>query len=173
MAEVRAADVIREMLWKVIRETGLTEEELTRWLEGWYCARAADMRMEAPEPPWRSWGMDEAAKSTPESTSQRVEKVHPEGVESTPESTPADGVQNGPPARDNPEIGRKAYAARKANMRDALDRVRASGVSMQSIADSSGLTLNDVLDFLENKPVPLPKLARLGKGLGKLEGKDE
>ena len=51
-----------------------------------------------------------------------------------------------------------------------MARVRASGVSMQSIADAAGLTLNDVLDFLENKPVPLPKLAKLGKGLGKLEG---
>ena len=111
----------------------------------------------------------ETAESTPESTPKSTpdegEKVH----ESTPESTPAEGVQNGPPARDNPEIGRKAYAARKANMREALDRVRASGVSMQSIADASGLSLNDVLDFLAAKPLPLPKIAKLGKGLGKLE----
>lgn len=108
-------------------------------------------------------------KSTPESTPDEGEKVHPERVESTPESTPAEGVQNGPPARDNPEIGRKPYAARKANMREALDRVRASGVSMQSIADASGLSLNDVLDFLAAKPLPLPKIARLEKGLGKFE----
>lgn len=101
-------------------------------------------------------------KSTPESTPDEGEKVH--------DSPPADGVQNGPPARDNADIGRKAYAARKANLREAMDRVRASGVSMQSIADAAGLTLNDVLDFLENKPVPLPKLAKLGKGLGRLEG---
>lgn len=107
----------------------------------------------------------ETAESTPESTPDEGEKVH----ESTPESTPPEGVQNGPPARDNPEIGRKAYAARKANMREALDRVRASGVSMQSIADASGLSLNDVLDFLAAKPLPLPKIAKLGKGLGKLE----
>lgn len=100
-------------------------------------------------------------ESTPESTPDEGEKVH--------ENTPAEGVQNGPPARDNPEIGRKAYAARKANMREALDRVRASGVSMQSIADASGLSLNDVLDFLAAKPLPLPKIAKLGKGLGKLE----
>lgn len=115
----------------------------------------------------------ETAKSTPESTPESTpgegEKVH----ESTPESTPPEGVQNGPPARDNSDIGKKAYAARKANMREALDRVRASGVSMQSIADSSGLTLNDVLDFLAAKPLPLPKIAKLGKGLGKLEGKEE
>ena len=103
----------------------------------------------------------ETAESTPESTPDEGEKVH--------ESTPPEGVQNGPPARDNPEIGRKAYAARKANMREALDRVRASGVSMQSIADASGLSLNDVLDFLAAKPLPLPKIAKLGKGLGKLE----
>lgn len=104
-------------------------------------------------------------ESTPESTPDEGEKVHHERVE----STPPEGVQNGPPARDNPEIGRKAYAARKANMREALDRVRASGVSMQSIADASGLSLNDVLDFLAAKPLPLPKIAKLGKGLGKLE----
>lgn len=104
----------------------------------------------------------ETAESTPESTPKST-------PESTPESTPPEGVQNGPPARDNSDIGKKAYAARKANMREALDRVRSSGVSMQSIADASGLTLNDVLDFLAAKPLPLPKIAKLGKGLGKLE----
>lgn len=118
---------------------------------------------------WTSPSPASPQESTQESTSKSTpdegEKVHPERVE----STPAEGVQNGPPARDNPEIGRKAYAARKANMREALDRVRASGVSMQSIADASGLTLNDVLDFLAAKPLPLPKIAKLGKGLGKLE----
>ena len=111
----------------------------------------------------------ETPESTPESTPADGEKVHPERVESTPESTPPEGVQNGPPARDNSEIGKKAYANRKANMREVLDRVRASGVSMQSIADAAGLTLNDVLDFLDARPLPLPKIARLEKGLGKLE----
>lgn len=104
-------------------------------------------------------------ESTPKSTPDEGEKVH----ESTPESTPPEGVQNGPPARDNSEIGKKAYANRKANIRESLDRVRASGVSMQSIADASGLTLNDVLDFLDARPLPLPKIARLEKGLGKFE----
>ena len=112
--------------------------------------------------------------SPPESTPESTPKSAPPDVgkehKSTPESTPPEGVQNGPPARDNADIGRKAYAARKANLQEAMARVRASGVSMQSIADAAGLTLNDVLDFLENKPVPLPKLAKLGKGLGKLEG---
>ena len=80
-------------------------------------------------------------------------------------------VQIGPKKRDNEAAGKKAYAARKENLREAMDRVRAAGVSMQSIADACGLTLNDVLDFLEGKAVPLPKLAKLGKGLGALEGK--
>lgn len=129
-------------------------------------AQTSPLPPAAPAPPPAG---EAAAESTPESTPDEGEKVHPERVESPPESTPAEGVQNGPPARDNPEIGRKAYAARKANMREALDRVRASGVSMQSIADASGLTLNDVLDFIAARPLPLPKIAKLGKGLGKLE----
>ena len=125
-------------------------------------AQTSPLPPAAPAPPPAG---EAAAESTPKSTPDEGEKVHPERVE----STPAEGVQNGPPARDNSDIGKKAYAARKANMRETLDRVRASGVSMQSIADASGLSLNDVLDFLAARPLPLPKLAKLGKGLGKLE----
>lgn len=105
----------------------------------------------------------ETAESTPESTPADGEKVH--------ESTPAEGVQNGPPARDNAEIGRKAFAERKKNDLERLEALRDRGVSMQDVADAApDLQLYDVLRFLERKPLPLPKLAALEKALKKLEG---
>ena len=172
--ELQTSEAFRECAeaWLQIRalEKEARDREFFRGLAGLYAsggsilAELAGGASPSPTAPL------ETPKSTPESTPDEGEKVHPERVESTPESTPAEGVQNGPPGRDNSDIGKKAYAARKANMREALDRVRASGVSMQSIADASGLSLNDVLDFLAAKPLPLPKIAKLGKGLGKLEG---
>lgn len=51
-----------------------------------------------------------------------------------------------------------------------LEALRARGVSMQTVAESAaGLTLNDVLDFLDRKPIQLPKLVALEKAMKKLE----
>lgn len=81
----------------------------------------------------------------------------------------------------DPEEAEKAAAARsdagKASMitrkRRALERLeaqRGAGVTLAEIAGAAkGLTLSDVMDFLDRKPVPLPKLAALEKALNKLE----
>lgn len=138
---------------------------------------------------------DTQGEDTAESTPPDVQKVHPESVEKVhvyaPESTPetdtssaglcpapspqGEGLKNTPsegnaPARDESAIGKKAYAARLANLRQSVADVRSRGVSMQSLADAGEkLTLNDVLDFLEVKAIPLPKISALEKAVKKLE----
>ena len=153
MGEVRAADVIRELLWKVIRESNLTEEELSRWLEGWYAARATEMRIDAAEP----------AKSTPKSTPKRVEKVHPEGVESTPESTPADGVQNGP--RKGP------WAAYRSNVQSRLLMTQFSTEQIAKASDR-GVTVEQIRAFADDvEAIPTAAVSAIFKALEKLEAK--
>lgn len=152
MGEVRAADVIRELLWKVIRESNLTEEELSRWLEGWYAARATEMRMEAAD-----------QKSTPESTPQRVEKIHPEGVESTPESAPADGVQNGP--RKGP------WAAYRSNVQSRLLMTQFSTEQIAKASDR-GVTVEQIRAFADDvEAIPTAAVSAILKALEKLEAK--
>lgn len=78
-------------------------------------------------------------------------------------------VQNGPdPAKS--AAAATGMANRKRNDMARLEALRARGVSMQTVAESAaGLTLNDVLDFLDRKPIPLPKLAAIERAVKKLE----
>lgn len=116
---------------------------------------------------------DQAAKSTPKSTPKSAPKSTPKSTpESTPEhveSTPAEVVQKGPdPVRS--KAGADSLATRKRNMIEKLESMRAGGVSMQAVADAGrGLSIHDVLDAVERKPLPLPKLAALEKALKNLE----
>ena len=67
------------------------------------------------------------------------------------------------------EAGKQSLVTRKRKLLETLEDLRARGVSLAEIsAASSGLTLNDVLDALDRKPLPLPKLAALEKAAGKL-----
>ena len=192
MAEIRTADVVQEMIWKIVKETGLTQEELGRFMEAW----AEIRRMEGttsqtpPAPAPLTQGSQEA-----ESTPEGVEKVHPDRVEKVhedePESIPDRG--EGPPfspaepdsfpkgdakdgvVQNGPDPAKSAAAAagmanRKRNDMARLEALRARGVSMQDVAESAaGLTLNDVLDFMDRKPIQLPKLVALEKAMKKLE----
>ena len=57
---------------------------------------------------------------------------------------------------------------------ERLEAARERGVSMAGVAAAgSGLTLNDVLDAVARKPLPLPKLAALEKALARIEGGDQ
>lgn len=117
-------------------------------------------------------------KSTPKSTPEDVEKVHvdgvekvrPEGVENAPDQS-GDPVQNGPAKkRDEADIGRRSLATRKRKIYEAVDRLRAEGTPMQTIADAApGLTISDVMDAVERKPLALPRLGLLEKAVRKLE----
>ena len=69
--------------------------------------------------------------------------------------------------------GVSSLATRKRRALERLEAVRERGVSMADVAAAgSGLTLNDVLDAVARKPLPLPKLAALEKALAKLEEAD-
>ena len=126
-------------------------------------------------------------EAPPESTPEGVQKVHSDRVEKVHEDTeeipPSDAsgasspeggakagvVQNGPdPAKS--AAAAAGMANRKRNDMARLEALRARGVSMQTVAESAaGLTLNDVLDFLDRKPIQLRKLVALEKAMKKLE----
>lgn len=108
-----------------------------------------------------------------ESTPESVEKVHPDRVEKVHGDEPEPVVQNEPSSGPDPAKSAAAAAGmanRKRNDMARLEAIRARGVSMQTVAESAaGLTLNDVLDFLDRKPIQLPKLVALEKAMKKLE----
>lgn len=53
---------------------------------------------------------------------------------------------------------------------EALEQLRASGVGVGKIADADkDLTVVAILDFLDRKPIPLPKLAAIERAVKKLE----
>lgn len=200
MGKPMIADVVQEMIWKIVKETGLTQEELGRFMEAWAAVRGLEAA-EADREFWRAFialttssagrrpspspqGEGMSGESTPES----AQKVHPDGVEKVHEDTeeiatssaeqspapspPGEGekvVQNGPdPAKS--AAAAAGMANRKRNDMARLEALRARGVSMQTVAESAaGLTLNDVLDFIDRKPIQLPKLVALEKAMKKLE----
>lgn len=163
MAEILIADVVQEMIWKIVKETGITQEELGRFMEAW----AEIRRMET------AGGASPSPTCPAESTPESVEKVHPDRVEKVHEDEPEDVVQNEPSSGPDPAKSAAAatgMANRKRNDMARLEALRARGVSMQTVAESAaGLTLNDVLDFLDRKPIQLPKLVALEKAMKKLE----
>lgn len=68
------------------------------------------------------------------------------------------------------DAGKAAMITRKRRALKRLDALRARDVSMAEIvAAGEGLTINDVLDALARRPLPLPKLAALEKAMTKLE----
>lgn len=167
MSERCPSDVFLE-LW---RARGLqTSEAFRECAEAWLQIR--DMELMASI---------ERMKSTPKSGEkvrhERVEKVHAPTPENTPEAGAdpsadegAKAVQNGPPARDLSAIGRSSLATRKRNAMEKVEELRASGVGMGKIADADkDLTVVTILDFLDRKPIPLPKLAAIERAIRKLE----
>lgn len=175
MCKPMIADVVQEMIWKIVKETGLTQEELGRFMEAWAAVRRLEDE-EADREFWRDFhatAPGRAPLSPPESTPEGVEKVHPDRVEKVHEDEPEPGVQNEPSSGPDPAKSAAAatgMANRKRNDMARLEALRARGVSMQTVAESAaGLTLNDVLDFLDRKPIQLPKLVALEKAMKKLE----
>ena len=188
MSDKRPSEVFLA-LWRfrTTRDDEETPEDFALCAEAWAEIRRMEgatphpSAMPTPSPPGEGMGG--------ESTPTEGEKVHPDGVEkvhgdadesipdrggATAAGHPGEGdgvVQNGPPARDNEAIGKKAYASRLTELRRGVADIRSRGVSMQSIADAGkNLTLNDVLDFLEGKAIPLPKIAALEKAVKHWEG---
>ena len=207
MAEIRTADVVQEMIWKIVKETGITQEELGRFMEAW----AEIRRMETAQATYEVFtpypvdpeavlaalrssiyaapGPSQGTESTPEGVQkvrdERVEKVHEGGAEiplsvGSADSSPQGGpvVQNEPgygpetekKLRDNAAAGKASLATRKKNALEKVEELRAAGVGVGKIADADkDLTVVAVLDFLDRKPIPLPKLAAIERAVKKLE----
>ena len=67
--------------------------------------------------------------------------------------------------------GVSSLATRKRRALERLEAARGRGVALAVIADAGpGLTITDVMDALDRKPLPLPKLAALEKAMNRLEG---
>lgn len=198
MGKTMIADVVQEMIWKIVKETGLTQEELGRFMEAWAAVRGLEAA-EADREFWRAFhalatpSAGQSPAPSPqgegsESTPEGVEKVHPDGVEKVHEDTamipPSDAsgssspeggakagvVQNGPdPAKS--AAAAAGMATRKKNALEKLEWLRmAQNRTMADIvAADPKLTLNVLLDFINCKPIPLPQLAAIERAIKKLE----
>lgn len=68
------------------------------------------------------------------------------------------------------EAGKQSLITRKRNALERLDALRSVGVTMAEIAGQhDALTISDVMDAIDRKPLPLPKLAALEAAMGKVE----
>jgi len=182
-AEIRRmeAEAIRRQNMAVIRRMEAFTPETQQALRQVIADGLGPSQSAAPTAPPKG-------EPTPESAPEGVEKVRDERVEKVHEYTeekdpsPAGGlvrddsagvVQNEPGHGPDPAKSAAAAAGmanRKRNDMARLEALRARGVSMQTVAESAaGLTLNDVLDFLDRKPIQLPKLVALEKAMKKLE----
>lgn len=80
--------------------------------------------------------------------------------------------------RDEPEkkqksaaksaAGKVSFARRKQAALEAVKSARASGCTLQGIADQSSLSLAKVLDLINGEPCPVTDWTKLEKGLKKL-----
>jgi len=66
------------------------------------------------------------------------------------------------------EAGKNSFARRKRAALEAAKSARASGCTLQGIADQSGLSLSCVMDLLNGVAKPVTDWAKLEKGLKKL-----
>ena len=84
------------------------------------------------------------------------------------------GAKEAAKAAAKSAAGVSGMVTRKRRALERLDAARERGISMADVvAAGPGLTLNDVLDALDRKPLPLPKLAALEKALAGIEGGDQ
>jgi len=75
-------------------------------------------------------------------------------------------------AKARSDAGAKGLITRKKNVLAALEELRDAGVKLQEIADADRrLTLLDVLQMMEHKPVSLPVLAALERAVGVLRAR--
>lgn len=167
MCERCPSDVFLE-LWRT-RELQ-TPEAFRECAEAWMQIRELEMMARISQ----AGGASPSPTSPPESTPEDVQKVHPDRVEKVHEDTPEDAVQIGPETekklRDNAAAGKASLATRKKNALEKVEELRAAGVGVGKIADADkDLTVVAVLDFLDRKPIPLPKLAAIERAVKKLE----
>jgi len=88
--------------------------------------------------------------------------------EKKPAPDPEDEEVRKAKLKQKSERGKTAFSLRKQADLGAVTKARAEGVSLQTLADKSGLTLNAVLDLINGEAKPISDWANLEKGLKKL-----
>ena len=171
MDEKKPSEVFLALWYSRICGQVIAREEFFALAETWTEIR----RMEGttpqtpPAPAPLTQGSQEA-----ESTPEGVEKVHPDRVEKVHEDEPEPGVQNEPSSGPDPAKSAAAAAGMATRKKNALEKLEwlrmAQNRTMADIVDADPkLTLNVLLDFINCKPIPLPKLAAIERAVKKLE----
>ena len=146
----RASDVFLALVQENVQNCSLDvfRELMTTWQEILDLEAIADAML-APSP-------------TPE----------PDKAQAIPEEKPApdpmDEEVRKTKLKQKSERGKTAFSLRKQADLGAVTKARAEGVSLQTLADKSGLTLNAVLDLINGEAKPISDWANLEKGLKKL-----
>lgn len=97
----------------------------------------------------------------------RLEAEHPEAVEAEEAEAKAREAAN------RSAGGKAGVATRRRNLTERLEELRRRGVKMHEIAAAEkGLTITDVMDALQAKPMSLMKIQALEKACRKLEEAD-
>ena len=108
----------------------------------------------------------------PESGPDRTPEEDPSPAAQDEEAPEPDARKAAEAAKVKSDAGRAGLATRKRNVKTALEELRASGVRLQEIADADRrLSIADVLQMLEAKPVSLPVLCALERAIAALQAK--
>ena len=142
------ADVIEELLLHAVNTgIGLDGNRLPRYLEAWYSARRLMEDMSGD--PLPSAAPVDAGSKVDQPTEPAAKKY----------------VKNRPPT----------LAERKRKVVCALEARKELGYSLQTVADAAGgaLTINDLLDMLQGKVVPVALWDAAAKALRSMPREDK
>lgn len=96
-----------------------------------------------------------------------ADQADPEPV-SDPDTKP------GGKKRDPAEVGKAAFATRKRLILEGLERLRGDGKTLADIAAAvKGLTISEIMDAMDRKPLALPVWVKIEKAVACLEQEAE
>lgn len=157
--KVQISGVLFDLIVQAVNNNGpVARDVFYGWLEAWYQARRTEEAEEDRRKAFRSFWESSQPILTPVSNVD-----HP---------AEPDEDERRIKAAIRAEAGQKGLATRKRNALDGLERLRAAGISLQSIADAGDLELGEVLGAVERKPMGLPQLAKIEKAIRNLEAKE-
>ena len=91
-----------------------------------------------------------------------------------PEPEPDSDTETGRKKADPAETGRAAFATRKRRILEGLERLRGDGKTLADIAAAAkGLTISEIMDAIDRKPLALPVWVKIEKAVAALQGGDE
>lgn len=189
--EKRVSDVFLGLFWRRAMSANITFPEFRELAETWIKTR----EMEAPEPPavpdtdykqlyfdlvdslleedvHPASGPEEVqidqhtfVSQTDAGTSSALRAPSPQGEGSQGEGSEPEKKQK---SAAKSAAGKDSFARRKRASLEAVKSARASGCSLQGIADQSNLSLTTVMDLINGRSRPVTDWTKLEKGLKKL-----